>query len=851
MNRAFSLLILAATLIGSFNLEAAPTLSLSTSSIQSDANGTITHTITGIAPGETVTIERFADLNNNGAIDSGEPSFRTFMVTDGLRPTIGGVVNGNVPGDDSAANGSIRVDLPFPGVDVILGRQPGKYIVRVTGPSGQATAPFEVTSPNLPQNITGVLKNSSDNSTISFGIIVILVGDGNPIGSVRTDSTGAFNIVQPAGQYALLPISDGFSAPIQMATLPAGQTVTQNLTLTPSPARISGKLTDASTGAVLPGVFVIAQNNTAQPPEITGALTDLNGDYGFNVTAGSWQIRPQEEFTSMIGYVVPDKGTTITAGSTAMTVNLTAIKANALIYGHVTDSSNNAIQGLAMKGRGGSTGNMRNQGRTSATGDYFLGATDGLWEADTDGASLLGFQEAVRNFTLSAATATRSDIVLSGFTAHVRGRVTDGSGNGIANAFIDGHFNNSNDTSSSATTQADGSYDLPVWGGSWTLHLGNNFSGVDHTVSFTVVDGVDQTINFVVPNPIGQISGVVKNNSGQGVSGIFINAQATINGVPYQSGGTTDATGHFSLPVINGDWSLWLSCGDLQNQNYDCPQTQFTTINNNNATVNFTVQAFVTTASLNGKVVDATGATLSGIQVEAYIQNTSVFRNADSQADGTFSIPVYAGQWTVQANNLPSNLIGSSQQFTVTDGVNINSIKVRLLSATSQLSGTVKTSAGTPVAGIHVYANATINNASYYLPYAITDAAGTFAFQVAPGAWNVNLDCGDLNGQNFNCANGQTVTVSSTPGTANFTVTAQGPSSPTISAPQLFQNGGAPLFQFSLTGNPGTYDIQGSPTIPFSPTAPIVNTVTITPGSLSVFVSFAPGANQFFRVVAR
>src|SRR5689334_8750718 len=104
---------------------AAVTLNLSSASLSSETNATLTHTITGLAAGEKVVVERFADLNGNGQIDAGESSVRAFYVTDGVRPVIGGVVNGNVPGDDDAVtNGAIRVDLPFPGLDLILNRQP-------------------------------------------------------------------------------------------------------------------------------------------------------------------------------------------------------------------------------------------------------------------------------------------------------------------------------------------------------------------------------------------------------------------------------------------------------------------------------------------------------------------------------------------------------------------------------------------------------------------------------------------------------------------------------------------------------------------------------------------------------
>src|SRR4051812_34017084 len=123
---------------------------------------------------------------------------------------------------------------------------------------------------------------------------------------------------------------------------------------------------------------------------------------------------------------------------------------------------------------------------------------------------------------------------------------------------------------------------------------------------------------------------------------------------------------------------VFVSCGDLQDAgNFDCPNTQFASVNNNNPTVNFTVAPFVTTASINGKLVDSTGAGISGSQVSAALPG-GIFRNANTGGDGSFSIPVYAGQWIVQLANPPPSLIGPNLQFTVTDGVNVNNVVVKV-----------------------------------------------------------------------------------------------------------------------------------------------------------------------------
>jgi hypothetical protein len=847
MDRSFSLLMALATLL---TASAAPTLTLSSTAVAVDANTTVIHTITGLANGETVTVERFADVNQNGAIDFGEPALRSFVVKDGVRPIIGGVVNGNEPGDDDAtANGAIRVDLAYPGVDVILNRQPGKYIIRVTGSSGIATAPFEISAPNFLQRVTGVLKNSADNATVSFGIVVILVGDGEPIGSVRTDATGAFTFIAPAGNYGLIPFADGFAADFQFVSIPANQTVTQNLSLTPAPVRVTGKLSDAATGGAISSVFMLAQQGDGGT--ISGALTDSNGNFGFNVTAGSWEIRPQSQFAAQLGYVIDEAGPIINAVSSPITQNLTARKATALLYGRVTDPSNNPVPNLRLRGRQQSPLNLETNGRTTATGDYYLGILSGAWELNTDGAAtLLGYREVQQNFTITADTATKADIKLSAATAFVRGRVINGSGVGIPNVRFVGHFENSQQSSSSTDTSADGTFELPVWGGNWTFQIEED-GYISQQVNRTIVDGVDQTLNYVVPNSTGQISGSVKNSSGQGISGVFVNAYANINGSDYSSGAETDSNGNFQLPAINGAWSLSLSCDNLEQQNYDCPQNQSATINNNNATVNFVLQTFVTTALINGRVINGAGTGVSGIQVGAILRSTQTSRSSTSQNDGSFSIPVYAGAWDLYVFNLSEGLIASQvNQITVADGVNVNNVQIKLIQADATITGTVKDTAGVAISGVKIYSSATIDNFNYFAPFIVTAASGSFSLPVSRAAWNVMVDCAQLSDRQLRCPSQAIVDASSGSGTVNFVVQSESaPTQPEIESPSINLGGQIPIFRFTVRGQPGTYDIYGAVDLN-SPWNQIQTTV-ITAGGDTATPEFNPGTYHFFRVQLR
>lgn len=83
--------LVAATLVSAPVLLQAATLTLSPSVVSNDFAGTISLTITGLAGGATVLVEKYTDANHNGVIDPGEPLMQSFTVQDGQLPRLGGV----------------------------------------------------------------------------------------------------------------------------------------------------------------------------------------------------------------------------------------------------------------------------------------------------------------------------------------------------------------------------------------------------------------------------------------------------------------------------------------------------------------------------------------------------------------------------------------------------------------------------------------------------------------------------------------------------------------------------------------------------------------------------------------
>src|SRR5437667_7061842 len=86
----------------------AVTFNISPASVSNAFTGTIELKIIGVSPGASVRIEKYLDENANGQIEAQEPLLESFVVTDGLVPTIGGITNLAVHADhDGSTNGQL------------------------------------------------------------------------------------------------------------------------------------------------------------------------------------------------------------------------------------------------------------------------------------------------------------------------------------------------------------------------------------------------------------------------------------------------------------------------------------------------------------------------------------------------------------------------------------------------------------------------------------------------------------------------------------------------------------------------------------------------------------------------
>jgi hypothetical protein len=247
----------------------------------------------------------------------------------------------------------------------------------------------------------------------------------------------------------------------------------------------------------------------------------------------------------------------------------------AMVYGSVRDRQGNPIAGLPAWCDSDAPA-LGGVGITDASGGFSVGVMAGDWWLGFDDASLAaaGLILQGTNLTLTDGQSRRVDLVALETTAHIRGFAQKPDGSPVSDQLVLA-WNGA--VTSSARTASDGSFDLPVFGGTWTLQLENSEAQAAGLISpsledIIVTDHLDLDGLRVVARPVtAWIHGRITAN-GSPIDNLWVSAHASFEGTNrYDVGANTDANGDYSLSVADGTWNLGLNCGDLENRGYSCP----------------------------------------------------------------------------------------------------------------------------------------------------------------------------------------------------------------------------------------------------------------------------------------
>jgi len=556
--------------------------------IAANSTASITINITGLNAHDVVRVQRILDSNGDHVVEPTEPVTESFVVTDGQTASIGGVADPDLPGDDEGtANGNITTHINL-STTPEGGRLGGNYIIKVTSPSGEfapITKTLVVTQPNFGQSVSGQVTAQDGTTPIPYASVILLASNGqdqNFVCGTNADANGNYTLQAPVGNFDAIGFAPGYVQSFSNAaqiSLASAQTITgANLSLTPATCNVISKIVDSlNSNAALRGVQLFMQSNNNG--QVCIAHSDSDGNLLAALTSASdWDIEVSQYSTHLLGYLQPQNDPTVdtTGGGVIKPGNLTLTAANALIYGTVKDGQGNGLAGVTMQDS--DNNNLQDDAVTYGNGSYFLlangpsgGSTDNWNVNPSDDNPTLNNYIPIsgQNVEVQSGQSYPINLVAPAVTAHFTGTATK-NGVPLAGITIDAFLaNNSNSNINiQTTTDGSGNFDLGVDAGTWNISLDSDSADsnlwVGPQLTETVAD--NQTISgiaYQVLASTSNITGTVKDYSGNPVSNSNVNASASIDCVNYFASANTDNSGNYSLPVINGTWTIQANANGL------------------------------------------------------------------------------------------------------------------------------------------------------------------------------------------------------------------------------------------------------------------------------------------------
>ena len=344
---------------------------------------------------------------------------------------------------------------------------------------------------------------------------------------------------------------------------------------------------------VMPFLDIEAEVNSASNSNAI-SITDATGNYSLGVTSGDWRVK-----SKTTGYLFAQSNVAVPSNGVAVLWNMTAHPVTTHLRGQVKDQSNNAVSNLEIRAQDDE--NAQAQVFTDSSGNFDLGVYGGTggatrrWSLQLnqghDGDPVLWLSA---NTDLQVADGTDINnivYIVHAVTAHLHGYVRDENNATVGNLYI--YANEQAGSGSNADVQGDGSFDIPVFGGSWHIGLSNDSLGSSliqqDELPVTVVNNVDQNgLVFRVRHTTGTISGTVKNSQGTGLASIQVSGSTTIGGVNFYTSTDTGPGGNYSLPAFAATWNVNCDGNDLLSLGYQPVSGQSVSFTSGNSTVNFT-----------------------------------------------------------------------------------------------------------------------------------------------------------------------------------------------------------------------------------------------------------------------
>lgn len=437
---------------------------------------------------------------------------------------------------------------------------------------------------------------------------------------------------------------------------------------------VSGNVVNNGTNVPNAVVFLFQPSPGGGQNPQGGVVADNSGAYKIAAAPGTYLIAAIK--TNFVANLTVSPTVVLNQGS-IITTNVPLTNATESISGSVVDASSGA--GLAGYLAPMETSNLLAVAFTDTNGNFSAGVTKGHWTVDNNSDSLLvkgylTFQDSINVDTTTGSVfgVTQSQTKES---AIFYGKVEDVSGNPLTGADIESSDNN-NLYQSDGVAFTNGNYVVSAVGGGgdqWQVQYDQrgpaNYDysqpAFDQNGGTNINVGQAIQVNITGLLATNYITGTVLFD-GNPVSGVGINANATINNASYNAYADTGANGAFSLNVANGTWTVSVNCSggsdsleSILGGNYQCPNNETILINNSNAVVNFTVQPAASDDQVFGYVSDYDGNPIAGVNVYADNGSGVTYTNT-TDSTGYYSFFVSDGNWTISVDCSQLDSLGYS-----------------------------------------------------------------------------------------------------------------------------------------------------------------------------------------------
>ena len=442
-----------------------------------------------------------------------------------------------------------------------------------------------------------------------------------------------------------------------------------------------------------------------------------------NANGNETKIIPPGDYfltCSKTGYETADSLITITEDtdleSSQGDVVITIIQEHSpsLFYGDVTDEDGNLLENVdisAIK----SNGDTRTT--SSSTGSYNIGVIEGFWtiSADKESYTLTSPIEAYIN---AAENIQLPNVEMSFNEKTAEGYVKNLDGNslfGVNVTAINGNIVRNKTTNSNGFFQFEG---LNI--GSWTISAekaGYYSPGVT-VIEIDATSPAITTLNDILLTPQANIVMGNVNNGLVGVDDILVKATPAA-GQPHTT--LTNQYGNYTLSLPAGNFEITaIHAGFYTDEIYQLNLSVAETHEN----LNFTL---IQNDGMICGIVTSEEQFLEGVTVSAGSYQTT------SNADGTYSLSVFPGTYTVIATK--NHHTCNSQIISINSDQIVSNINFEMIPNASMVTGKILTEGGTGISNATIKGYRT-SNGEYFTP-ATSNGLGGYTLNLHHGTYQI------------------------------------------------------------------------------------------------------------------